>query len=246
MKLVEKNGIYYLDEGRLDLYTPQSYLSTINRIDGETMNAFGLMFYKYYKNPKDTKPTKVGVLNDPSMITLYPVDINMKVKDKIWDGIYEDANENEYTVLSFNAGGRLMNQNIVKNLDNVTTFMDLMLGRKLDNNIPYNMLVQCWIKNLDMNGESLGIPYTDLNLVVYELCRSKKDNSKRFGELFGRNPKMSPVGYEFVGIRQICASNSVFTALSFEDMNSMLDSSLNITQKEKDQKVSPVEQIIKF
>lgn len=246
MKISEKNGIYYLDEGKLELYTPQKYLDSINSIDGERTNIMGLCLYKYYNKVTDKKPSKVGVFNNPSMIVCYPLDIFKNVKDKIWDGVYDYSNENEYTVLHFEGGSRLMNKNIIKNLDNITMFMDLLFGSKLDNNIPYNLLSQCFIKCLDMNGESLGVPYSIMNLVIRKLCVSIKDPSKSFGEIYGKNPKISPVAYKFIGIRQICASDSVYTAISFEDMNSMLDASLNMTQKEKDQNISPLEKIIKY
>ena len=246
MKISEKNGIYYLDEGRLELYTPQKYLGSVNNIEGEKAHVMGLVLYKYYDKLTDTKPSKVGVLNDPSMVVFYPVDISMNVKDKIWTGIYDYSNENEYTVLHFQKGSRLMNRDIVRNLDNVTIFMDLMLSSKIDNNIPYNMLSQCWIKNLNMNKQSLDVPYSIINLLIYKLCVSIKTPNKQFGEIFGKDPKISPVAYKFVSIRQICASDSVYNALSFEDMNSMIDASLNMTQLEKDQKISPLEKIIKY
>lgn len=246
MKISEKNGVYYLDEGKLELYTPQKYMGSINTIDGDKANIMGLVLYKYYDKVTDTKPVKVGVLNDPSMVVFYPVDIQTNVMDNIWGNKYDITNTNEYTVLQFEKGSRLMNKDIVCNLDNVTLFMDLLLGSKIDNNIPYNMLAQCWIKNIDMNRQNLEVPFSIINLIIYKLCVSQKNPNKQFGELFGKDPKISPVAYKFIGIRQICANDSVYTALSFEDMNSMIDASLNMTQSERDQKVSPLEQIIKY
>ena len=131
-------------------------------------------------------------------------------------------------------------------MDNVNLFLELLLGSKLDNNIPYTYLSQAWVKNMSMNDNDLGVPITTIDLIIYELCRYINDKSKPFGAVYGKDPTISPVAYRFANIREICATNSVFTALAFEDMNSMLDASLNMTQKEKDQKISPLEQIIKF
>ena len=50
MKISEKNGVYYLDEGKLELYTPQKYMGSINTIDGDKANIMGLVLYKYYDN----------------------------------------------------------------------------------------------------------------------------------------------------------------------------------------------------
>lgn len=246
MKMTEKNGIFYLDSGKIELYTPSSYAEGINSIDGEIFNLFGLCPYKYYEKPTDKKPKKVGILNNPSMITTYPVDMRRDVEDRIWDGIYDYSNMNSYTVLEFEAGHKFMAKNIIQRLDNVNMFMNMILGTKIDNNIPYPYLSPAWIKNMDMNDNDLGVPATTIDLIIYELCRYVEDTSKPFGSVFGKKPDMSPVAYRFANIREVCASNSVFTALAFEDMNSMLDASLNMTQQEKDQKISPLEQIIKF
>ena len=246
MKMTEKNGILYLESGRLELYTPSSYGDGINSMEGEIFHVFGLCPYKFYEKVTDKKPKKVGVLNIPSMIMTYPADVEMNVTDTIWNGIYDYSNANSYTVLEFADKHMFMTKNIIRRLDNVNMFMNMILGTKLDNNIPYNMLSRAWIKNMVMNDNDLGVPSTTIDLIIYELCRYIEDSSKPFGSVFGKNPKMSPVAYRFAGIREVCAANSVFTALAFEDQNSMLDASLNMTQQEKDQKISPLEQIIKF
>lgn len=246
MKVTSKNNILYLSDGKLEIFTPQKYLGSINTIQGDKVIAMGLVPYKYYAKSTDKKPTKVGVLNNPTATTFFPVDIEQNVTDRIWDGVYDYSNENVYMKLTFTGGSRLMEQFVVKNLDNVVDFADLLLSAKLDNNIPYQYLSRAWIKNMDMNDVSLSIPATVVNMVIYELCRSVKNKDIRFASVIGKDPKVSPVAYTFANIRQICASNSVYTALAFEDMNAMLDSSLNMTIQGKEQKTSPVEQIIKM
>lgn len=246
MKFKEKNGDLYLESGKIELYTPSSYANGINSIEGEIFHVFGLCPYKYYEKPNDKKPKKVGILNTPSMIISYPVDMYRDVEDNIWEGIYDHTNMNSYTVLEFAAGHRFISKNIIQKLDNVVLYMSMMLSAKIDNNIPYPYLGKAWIKNMIMNDNDLGIPATTIDLIVYEMCRYQGDSSKPFGMVYGKDPKISPVSYRFANIREVCATNSVFTALAFEDMNSMLDASLNMTQQERDQKISPLEQIIKF
>ena len=246
MEFTVKDNITHLKSGKLEIFTPQSYLGRCNFINGDKMEAMGLVPYKFYAKASDKKPTKVGVLNSPSMVTFYPSDIEQNETDRIWDGIYDVTNENVYTKLTFEGGDRVMNRFIVQKLDNVTIFTDLLIGGKIDNNIPYNYLAPAWLKNQIMNDKDLHVPATTLNIVVYELCRSQKNMDVRFGSLYGKDPKISPVAYRFANIRQICASNSVFAALAFEDMNAMLDSSLNMTSKQKEQNISPLERVIKY
>ena len=179
MKISEKNGVYYLDEGKLELYTPQKYMGSINTIDGDKANIMGLVLYKYYDKVTDAKPAKVGVLNDPSMVVFYPVDIQTNVMDNIWGNKYDITNTNEYTVLQFEKGSRLMNKDIVCNLDNVTLFMNLLLGSKIDNNIPYTMLAQCWIKNIEINRKKLEVQFSIINLRIYKIYVSQKNHNKQ-------------------------------------------------------------------
>lgn len=246
MKTKIKDNIIYLDEGRLEIFTPQKYMGRYNIILGSSMQTFGLVVYKFYKNVSDKKPTEVGVLDCPSVITLYPIDIKHKVMDTIWDGKYSDLNENEYTMLTFEAGSKLTDQFIVQSLDNVVIMTNLVLNGDLDNNIPYQYLTPAWIKNMSINNKSLRVPATTLNMVISELCRSKHNQDIKFASVIGKNPKTPPTSYIFTNIRNVCAANSVFSALTFEDMNAMLDASLNATSTGREQKISPMEQITRF
>ena len=48
MKTKIKDNIIYLDEGRLEIFTPQKYMGRYNVIMGSSMKAFGLVIYKFY------------------------------------------------------------------------------------------------------------------------------------------------------------------------------------------------------
>lgn len=245
-KMSVKDGVIYLDEGKLEIFTPQGYIGSIAKINGDTLDTWGAAVYKYYKNPTDKKPSKIGTLNIPSVITFHPLYIDQNIKDTVWDGIYTDLNENEYTRMSFEAGSKVMNQYSIKHLDNTVIYLNLLLERKLDNNIPYFMLSKIFTKNATMNGVNLGVPISIIDLIIYKLCRDKKNPDRTFGSIIGKDPKVSPIAYKFVNIRDICAADSVFAALAFEDMNSMVDASLNMTSQGKTQNISPLEQIIKM
>jgi hypothetical protein len=246
MKLSIKDDIIYLDEGKMEIFTPQDYIGTISHINGDILKTFGAAVYKFYKDPKDKKPTKVGTLMLPSFLNFYPTYIDQNVNDTIWDGIYTDLNENTYCKLSFEKGSRVVQRFSIQHLDNVVTFLDLLMARKVDNNIPYPLLSKIFTKNSTDNGVDLGVPIQIIDLIIYKVCRDKKDVSRPFGQIIGKNPKVSPIAYQFANMRDICGADSVFAALTFEDMNTMLDSSLNMTMNGDSQNLSPTEQIIKM
>lgn len=245
MKLKCDNGIVSLQEGKLELFTPQKYIDQkICNIKGLEVSTLGLLPYKYYDKVTDTKPSHIGVFNEPTIVTFFPVDISQNETVSIWDGVYSYSNTHEYTKLTFEAGYRLYDSYFIKSLNNVSIYTDILFGGKLDNNIPYQYLAPAFFRNTTINGVDLSIPCTVVQLIIQELCRSITNKSKRFAEVIGKDPKVSPVAYTFANIREICASNSVFSALSFEDMNAMLDASLNMTADDKVQQISPLEKIL--
>ena len=245
MKFKTDNGIVYLQEGKIELFTPQKYIDQkICNIKGLEVSTLGLLPYKYYNKVTDTKPAHVGVFNEPTIVTFFPTDLSQNETDRIWDGIYDYSNENEYCKLTFEAGSRVYDSYLIKSLNNVSIYTEALFGGKLDNNIPYQYLSQSFYKNTMMNGCDLSVPCPVMQLIIQELCRSIKNPTKRFSEVIGKDPSTSPVAYKFANIREICASNSVFAALSFEDHNAMLDASINMTAEQRAQQTSPLEKIL--
>ena len=108
MKMTNKNGIVYLEEGKLELFTPQKYMEQkIANINGNDMVTLGILPYKFYAKSTDTKPTHVGIFNEPTIVTFFPTDVEQNIEDGIWDGIYNYTNTNTYTKMIFESGYKL-------------------------------------------------------------------------------------------------------------------------------------------
>lgn len=239
-----RDGLFYLEDGMIELYVYQDYMEkNTSKIVGTKAESIGLLPMAYFKNPLNTKPTWSGTLKIPTMATFYPssTDTNQKIK------LYKDSDEKEYSILRFEKGDKVTPVGVIQNLDNVVLFTEMMLNGRLDCNIPYSILPESWVKNMLLNKVSLAVPITNIASIVATLCRYKDDLSKPFSWFYGKNPdKVSQFAYRFINLREICAAESVFGGLSFEDMNYMLDTSLNMTITEKEQRISPVEKIIKY
>lgn len=244
VKLSVKNNMFYLEEGMLELYIYQDYMEKNSaKIVGTKVESLGLLPMALFKDIKATKPTWQGTLMIPTTTTFYPssTDTDQRLK------LYPDSDEKEYTVIRFEKGDRFTSPDIIQNLDNVVLFTEMILNGRLDCNIPYDQLSTAWVKNMLLNKVSLNVPITNIESIVANLCRYKDDLTKPFSWVYGKNPdKVSQVAYRFVNVREICAADSVFGALSFEDMNYMLDSSLNMTSEGREQRISPVEKVIKL
>lgn len=238
---VNENNMMVLSEGKLELYVYQKYIGTkMGIMSGSTLETIGLLPYRWYKKVTDTKPTKVGTMTTPSMIVFHPTTIEMDKTVKI----YPESDEKKYTIMTFEAGTEMWSQYGIKSLTNAQIFVDAILTGKFDNNIPYTMLVPSWLKNLEINSMSLNVPVMTMEMIVHSMCKDRK-TGKPFGEVLGNDPKHSLVGYDFLNVREASAA-SIFGALSFEDQNAMLDVAINMTLQDKEQRVSPLEKIIKY
>ena len=240
---INKDEKFTLTEGRFELYIDQRYVGKkLCSINGAVVNSIGLLPYKYYKKREGTKPDEEGTFMCPHMTDFFPTSINMGEKVKI----YEESDEKEYTVLTFFPGDEICSIYVIQSLDNVVIMTDAVLNGKLDNNIPYKLLTKAWVLNSTQNAVNFNVPITTLEVIISELCRDKKNQNRKFAEVLGKDPTASQVGYVFANIRDICAASSVYAALSFEDQNAMLDASLNMTKEQREQKISPLEQLLKL
>lgn len=98
-----------------------------------------------------------------------------------------------------------------------------------------------------MNGVHLGVPSVIEELILSATYRDKNDLTKKFSNTIGKDPtKVSQFDYKMVSVRQICQFTSTFTGITFEDIDSMITSSLNRARNKTEEKPSPIEKIIKM
>lgn len=239
------NQDFILTQGVLRAYVLQKYIDTnISKIEGSTVGSLGLLPYRWYSSIKDAdndKPAITGTLNIPSYINFYPQDVD---SDKPMT-IYKESYEKPYCVLTFHEGYKCFQAEIIRELENVTLFEEVLLAGRLDDNIPYDMLTSSWIMNMLMNDISLNVPVTTLSTIVMQMCRDPKNMDRTFAQYIATQKNPSMIGYRFANVRELSAS-SVFGGLSFEDFNYMADLGLSMTKEDKEQKVSPIEDILKL
>lgn len=236
-----KNNMMQLDQGKLELFVYEKYIGGgMGVISGDTIETFGLLPYRYYKKISDTKPSEVGTLDLPSMIKFYPTTAEYDKTVKV----YPVSEEKKYTIMTFEAGSDMWPQYNLQALMNAQIYLTALLSGKLDNNIPYPMLLPSWIKNQRINKFPLSIPVSVMGMIIHTMCIDKK-SGRPFGEILGKDPKHSLIGYDFLNVRK-ASRTSVFGGLSFEDQNASLDAAISMTNQNKEQKISPLEKMIKY
>lgn len=224
----------------LEMYIPDSYFeSKLAEEFGNSIRVFGLFNIRVFD--EKNKPMKLETLNVPTMIYIHPSEVEKKELQLIDDGEAE-----KYRVAKFYKGNVIMQNSVPQDASNVELFLKILTTGKVPKTIPYSQVLRIWQRNLDLNGVKLGVTSTILEIIIAEIYRNKKKPEERFAKLIGKDPSVSEYAYRTANIREICARNSTFAALTFEDMDQMIISSLNINKYNKEESESPIEKIIKM
>lgn len=234
----DKDDIIYTGD-KLEILIPTDWISTgLATMIGNSINVLGLLNCKGYDS-KDKMIFK-EVINLPSMITIFPDNIEERTED-----IGNDQGPIKYTICTFYKNSKVMSKYITQDSDNVQSFLDMMMRAKIVG-VPYDSLMDIWLKNLEINKVNLGVPNAILELIISEIYRDADDMTHNYAYAKNNNPKIRDTYYIPANERQLCAKNSTFAALSFEDVDSMITYSLNMNNQQKKQKISPIEKVIKY
>lgn len=242
-RYVIDNGESIVFKGHyMEIYIPQSYYeSKLAETQGKFVKTFGVLNYRIFDN-KD-KELVSGILNLPTTIFLSPVemsDVTMRMKND------PDTEPKKYKACKFYKDDIIMPSAIQPDSANVEAFINIIFNNKLEGNIPYNKLLDIWEKNLELNKVKLGVAASNLEIIISEIYRNKNNPNEKYAKVVGKDPKASQYMYKSASIREICSRNSTFAALTFEDMDAMITTSLNINKYNKKQVESPIEKIIKM
>lgn len=146
----------------------------------------------------------------------------------------------------YNGDAFVYDTNHKQDVDDITWFISKMIeGAKLPPTISYNEVYGVFLKALGItkiNGK-LGVPSLTLEFLLSELFRGKRDNSKPFRLTYSAK---NPYAYRMIRIVKIPEMNSTFTGILGEDINQQIVSAVLKNREGKEEKLSPIERIIKY
>lgn len=224
---------------KLEIYIPESYTNSgIAVIEGNVFKTFGILPCRVFD--KNDKVIGEYTLNIPVNIELYFS--NYEVKKISFNNDPEPTN---HAVIEYLNQDKIMSSFITQTSTNAEMFMKLMCAGKITG-IPYDKIVIAWLKNMELSGVNFGVGMIIYEIIISEIYRNKKNPDEKFSHYIGRNKNGSMMDYRASNLREICSRNSTFSALTFEDFDTMVTTSLNRTQYNKKQVESPIEKIIKM
>lgn len=235
-----ENGEVVLNKGRLDIYIYQKYVGKMCDITGDIIKSIGILPYRWYAKWDDTVPTKIGTLKIPASVEFHPSEIKLSEEVKI----YPQSDNKEYVVMTFFEKDKCWSNLMIQSMDAPMSFTESLLSAKLDTNIPYELLTPYWQTISLQNKVNFGVSGPAMDMIVRQICRYKGDKSILYATMLEKDPNIGQVSYQFMTSRELCADSGVFSSISFEDMNAMIDNSINITTSGKPQERSPIEDII--
>ena len=239
--VIKKDGFIILNCAYAEFYVPKQYFEKELAMDcGESFNAFGIMYLRTFSSM--TKANELEILKIPNIISFFPTE---KENRKITLGRNE---EDDYVVLKFYKGNKLFPSAIKCDNGAPENFLNILLGGQIPKNIPYDKVIDLFLKVFVQNKIGLPAPAVMLEMIISEVYRYAGDNSLKYGQYLAKHydPKKKQLDYSLANVRTICKNNSSFAGISFENMDEMITSAINNNKYNRSETKSPLEDVIKY
>ena len=226
----------------MEIYVPDSYFERqIASVEGVVVKTFGILPCSVFD--ANMKELNSYTINLPTTIMLFYKELSI---EKRTIQKYTNAEPESCHVLRFFKNDPIMSNIIQQHSSNVSMFFIKLLCTGKLTLIPYDKLLEVWERNLELNSANLGLTATAMEVILSEIYRNKDNPNEKFSIAVSKNPNISMYDYRAANIREICSMSSTFAALTFENMDAMITSSLNMKNYNKKQVESPLEKILKM
>ena len=230
----------YLEKPYAEFYIPQSYFENKFAEDqGSEVKVMGLFNIGFFENDK---LTNMKILNLPTWINLFLYDYESRKVNLPGETLPVPCR-----VIKYFKGNKVMSSGVIEDSSNAELFLKFITQGKLPPSIPYESAIHVWRKNQSLNGINLGVPSVIEELILSAAYRDKNNPSSKFAFVIGKGTEgVTQFDYKMASIRQICQYTSTFSAITFEDIDSMITTSLNRTRDKTPEMRSPLEDVIKM
>lgn len=242
MAFFRNDGNFIYATAPLEFYIPKYYFDDAFKFaenQRDSIKVLGVFDVGVLKNGK---VVEMKLMNLPTWIEVF----TSVVEERSVELPNEEEKSTTCVVCKYMPGEKVMNSTLVKDSANVEAFMNFVLKGKIPAILKYGNALDVWIENQSINNAFLGVHDVSEEMILANSYRYKKDPSKKFAHVIGKNPSISEYDYVMINIRQICQYTSTFTALTFEDMDSMVTTSINRARTNSPEAYSPIEELIKM
>lgn len=235
----EENNKVYFTGKYMEVCIPYYYFEgNMAQIIGDKIETLGIFIIKVYDDVDKKGKSENHIYKFPSLIFTKP-SLYYKEKASVNKKIYD------FLVLQYYCNDIFIDSTIVVQSGSFANdFISFYHNGKIPTFIDYNDLYQIELETTFVNKMKFPVAGTILEGIVSEICRDPDDlnNSFRFKAADGANLK----DYVPISITEIPTYTSTFTSMTFQDIDYQMITSVNKTRYNRDEKMSPLEETIKY
>ena len=228
----------YLNAQYCEFYVPMSYFDSKWMVQlSDTIKGLGLFNIGIFENGE---LKEIRLLNLPTSVEFFVYDTERRTMN------FKGEENVQCLVLKYIKDQKIMESSTIEDSSSSEMYLDIILKGKVPPSIPYTKVLNVWIKNQTLNKVSYGVPSAVLEMILAVCYRDKNNMEQKFSTVIGKDLNVSEWDYKMAKIREICQYASTFSAMTFEDINAMITTSVNRTREKRYEMESPVEKIIKY
>ena len=245
-----KNQKNYLNTAYAEFFIPMDYFTDGHAEDfKDAVKTIGIFQFIVY--PDGKKGTSDGLrveTKNPNLHTmLLPSTITLTVNNSHdEEAILSDGIKRKYKVLEYIKGEEICSSYMVENSDNTIEYLNMIMDGKLPDTIPYSQGLALLMTNTALNNVHFPVSAVTMEIMLTMVYRNKANLEETFSKVIGKNPNVSQYDYYVASVREVCQYTSTLTGLTFEDIDTMITTSLNRTRSGKKEPYTPTEKIIKM
>lgn len=230
----------FVDDDYMELYIPLYFFDQNRRyaVDfSTTIETLGLIHCGLFKKGhlEDIK-----LFKHPYNITLYVSDSEIRTIDIPGSG------NTPCKVLKYTKGSMMMDAVVIQDAQSSLSYLYCQTEAMIPKSVPYDKLAEAWQRNKSINSVSFGVRNEVEEMVIAAECKLDGDMHKKFAQVYGSDLSVSPYAYKPVTSRQVCQYSSTFAGITFEDIDSMITTSINRAREKRPEEYTPIEAVIKM
>lgn len=241
--LVEKDDKIYFNGGKLEIFIPKSYFKNdIAEMYGTFIESLAIFVFKFYEHEDDVK-CKTFQISLPEKIS-FKFSESEEFEGEVKRGMEIDK---YYKFILYSGDEFLNSVNIPKSYKHMEAFVNLHHTTKIPQTTEYHDILNLYLDSMSINGTSLRMPLGVLEMMISELARDSNNAEIPFRKAIGpKGSKVQPLDYKQISIKNLATINSTFTAITSEDMNRSIISSVNKYRNDGLEVETPIEKTIKY
>lgn len=230
----------YVDDDYMELYIPAYFFDQNRRyaVDfSTTIETLGLIHCGLFNKGQ---LESIQLFKHPYTIVVYVYDSERRVINIPGQG------NTPCKVLKYTKGAMMMDSVIIQDAQSSLSYLNCQTEAMIPKSVPYDKLATAWQRNKSINSVSFGVRNEVEEMVIAAESKLDGDMNKKFAQVYGSDLRVSPYAYKPVTSRQVCQYSSTFAGITFEDIDSMITTSINRTREKRPEEYTPIEAVIKM